>query len=102
MGDDANENTLVLNPVEATIQDLDDLLVDAATDQIVEKKQIQHTPKEIIPTTITSVNSDLKGWYNKKYLGGYRQKISLVEYFNAESQTPTPQEIRNQKVLKIY
>ena len=47
------------------------------------------------------VNSQLKSWYNKKYLGGYRRKISLVEYFNAETQTPTAQEIKSQNVRII-
>lgn len=101
MADDANGETAALNPIENTIQELDNLLVDSVADQAVEKKDAQLIPKNVIPTGIKTINSDLKSWYNKKYLGGYRQKVSLTEYFNAETQTPTPQEIRNQHVLWI-
>jgi hypothetical protein len=45
----------------------------------------------IKPSNMT-VYSDLRGWYNKKYLGGFRNKSTLKEYFNAEAQTVTAQE----------
>jgi hypothetical protein len=40
----------------------------------------------------TVLYSDLTSWKNKKYLGGYRKK--QIEYFHAEAQTTTPQEIQ--------
>ncbi|KAJ3417499.1 hypothetical protein HDV05_003363 [Chytridiales sp. JEL 0842] len=41
------------------------------------------------------ITSDLNQWLRKRYMGGYRDKRSGVEYFHACSQTPTPQEIRD-------
>ena len=96
MEDDANGNTLASNPVENLNHYLTSSLVDAKPELVTEKDQ--QIPK-IIPSGYKSIGSNLKAWYNKKYLGGYRQKISLIEYFNAETQTPTPQEARNQKVI---
>ncbi|ORX54713.1 hypothetical protein BCR36DRAFT_581599, partial [Piromyces finnis] len=40
------------------------------------------------------LNVDLSKWYRKPYLGGYRNKITNVEYFHASTQTTTPQEKR--------
>eukprot|EP00833_Pecoramyces_ruminatium_P009847 jgi/Orpsp1_1/1183879/evm.model.c7180000087086.1 len=40
------------------------------------------------------LNVDLSKWYRKPYLGGYRNKITKVEYFHASTQTTTPQEKR--------
>ena len=99
MEDDANGNTLASNPAEDLNHNLTSSLVDAKPELVTEKiKEDQPIPK-IIPSGYKSIGSNLKAWYNKKYLGGYRQKISLIEYFNAETQTPTPQEARNQKVI---
>jgi hypothetical protein len=98
MGDVANGDAVAIEPMDHTIQELDDLLVNSAAPPALEK-----TPrKEVIHSAIKTVSSNLKGWYNKQYLGGYRQKVSAIEYFNAETQTPTPQEIRNQNVFIIY
>ncbi|KAJ3218262.1 hypothetical protein HDU67_006235 [Dinochytrium kinnereticum] len=38
--------------------------------------------------------SDVSKWYRKTYMGGFRNRQTGVEYFNASSQTPTPQEIK--------
>ena len=41
-----------------------------------------------------TLNADFSKWYRKPYLGGYRNKITKVEYFHASTQTTTPQEKR--------
>jgi hypothetical protein len=99
MSEDASGDAVVIHPVEKTIQELDDLLVNSSSHPVLQKKDIKKFPKDVIPSKISTVKSDLKSWYNKKYFGGYRQKVSEIEYFNAETQTTTPQEIRNQNVL---
>jgi len=40
------------------------------------------------------LNVDLSKSYRKPYLGGYRNKITKIEYFHASTQTTTPQEKR--------
>ncbi|KND00311.1 uncharacterized protein SPPG_04636 [Spizellomyces punctatus DAOM BR117] len=42
----------------------------------------------------TGLHTRLDEWHQKRYYGGYRDRRSEVEYFHAETQTPTPQEIR--------
>ncbi|KAI8895709.1 hypothetical protein BC833DRAFT_529111 [Globomyces pollinis-pini] len=41
------------------------------------------------------IRSDLRNWKNKKYFGGYRVKKTGKEFFHAEAQTTTPQDIQN-------
>ncbi|KAI8922997.1 hypothetical protein BC831DRAFT_404309 [Entophlyctis helioformis] len=40
------------------------------------------------------IRSNLTEWFNKRYMGGFRSKRHGTEYFHAETQTLTPQEIR--------
>ncbi|KAI8854234.1 hypothetical protein BC829DRAFT_439341 [Chytridium lagenaria] len=41
-----------------------------------------------------SISSDISTWLRKPFLGGYRNRETGIEYFNATSQTPTPQEVK--------
>lgn len=52
---------------------------------------------ELLATT--GLHSRLDEWHRKKYLGGYRDRRTQVEYFHAQTQTTTPQEIRAQVCL---
>ncbi|KAJ3310841.1 hypothetical protein HDV04_004617 [Boothiomyces sp. JEL0838] len=53
-----------------------------------ERNSTSHMPRASI------IKSDLRKWRNKKYLGGFRSRRTGVEFFHAEAQTTTPQEIQ--------
>ncbi|KAJ3157147.1 hypothetical protein HDU89_002558 [Geranomyces variabilis] len=42
----------------------------------------------------TGLRSRLDQWHRKRYRGGFRDRRTDVEYFHADTQTPTPQEIK--------
>ncbi|KAJ3282379.1 hypothetical protein HK104_010918 [Borealophlyctis nickersoniae] len=68
-------------------------------------KQVSPPPAQASPTNDTSssaIRSRLEEWYRKKYLGGFRSRKTGVEYFHAETQTPTPQEIKAMKALPKF
>ncbi|KAI9355623.1 hypothetical protein DFJ73DRAFT_824423 [Zopfochytrium polystomum] len=48
------------------------------------------------------IATDLSQWYRKRYLGGFRNKKTGVEYFHAFSQTPTAQEIKDAKAAPKF
>ncbi|KAI9094836.1 hypothetical protein DFS34DRAFT_627404 [Phlyctochytrium arcticum] len=50
----------------------------------------------------TGLHARLDEWHHKRFLGGYRDARSDVEYFHAETQTPTPQEIRAKRAPKRF
>ncbi|KAJ3275210.1 hypothetical protein HDV01_000935 [Terramyces sp. JEL0728] len=48
------------------------------------------------------IKSDLRKWRNKKYLGGFKSRRTGAEFFHAESQTTTPQEIQAMTKPGVY
>ncbi|OAJ42982.1 hypothetical protein BDEG_26368 [Batrachochytrium dendrobatidis JEL423] len=50
----------------------------------------------------TLVKSNLSQWFGKRYLGGYRDKKRGTEYFHAETQTLTPQQLQNKTVKEKF
>ncbi|TPX32262.1 hypothetical protein SmJEL517_g04567 [Synchytrium microbalum] len=52
---------------------------------------IAESPKEH-----TKPVPNITGWYRKQYHGGFRDTRTRVEYYHADAQTVTPQELRNQ------
>ncbi|KAJ3130221.1 hypothetical protein HK100_008171 [Physocladia obscura] len=57
------------------------------------------TNLELQPENSTTVDEfpDTSTWHKKVYMGGYRSKKNGAVYFNATSQTPTAQEIKDAK-----
>ncbi|KAJ3043905.1 hypothetical protein HDV00_003944 [Rhizophlyctis rosea] len=41
-----------------------------------------------------ALHTRLEKWYRKRYIGGFRNRQNGVEYFHAETQTPTPMELK--------
>ncbi|KAJ3322583.1 hypothetical protein HDV06_002960 [Boothiomyces sp. JEL0866] len=48
------------------------------------------------------IKSDLRKWRNKRYLGGFRNRRTGLEFFHAEAQTTTPQEIQAMTKSGVY
>ena len=52
-----------------------------------------------VPQIASKIKSNLRQWFNKSYLGGFKHKQNGMEYFHAETQTLTAQELRNEVSL---
>ncbi|KAJ3192659.1 hypothetical protein HK101_006179, partial [Irineochytrium annulatum] len=68
-----------------------------------DEPETESEPEAVIEKlTRDQLISDISTWYHKKYVGGFRHKETGVEYFNASSQTPTPQEIKAAKAAPKF
>lgn len=67
-------------------------------DQTTEQTQAPQQPTENANNTDGTgpLKSNLKTWFRKQYLGGYRHKENGVEFFHATTQTTTAQELHAQ------
>ncbi|KAJ3184315.1 hypothetical protein HDU87_005163 [Geranomyces variabilis] len=102
----SNEDAGVQNEAEDDAQDgedraADDGEVDGELSQgAVDDTSAAAAEPQAVPSVedelfeSTGLRSRLDQWHRKRYWGGFRDRRTDVEYFHADTQTPTPQEIK--------